>query len=563
MAENGVRTPDLSQAVLLDELLGHRDGSTVRAPVASLAAQIDEIKPRFGAVANLLADTGPSRGVGAIWEAGGFRYQEAASGATDHHVTTAGGVKLYAISSGGCICPEQFGTASGGTGNDLALLEAAHDFAQAQKCAILAQGVYGLLTPWEVDSQNVMIRGINPTAHNQPRSGLQKLSGFTGLAALVVADGVNGITIEHFYVNGGDYAEPDGPGGYEAGHGIWLGKCSYATLREVQTQNHAGYGIVFNGCWILRTYGLTVRWNGTETDNTSGGIWWRNQDRENNNQEHFGLFCVGNSGRDLYADDGGEAQLRANAIHVFGGQIESSLADCEIEAGTLFDFHGTQFTATEEAPDPAFKLGDDDAANGVIVRFIGCYFAHNSTGPGFALATASNLKQLEITGCTWTRGTSSKFLDASGTPRANNDGDFPIINITGGWVAADQFSDPNQVVAVNGGNGVNAGYEPGTAGGFIRFDSREYDVPAQIVVNRSGGAGVNRIMEVGDGTDLDRVTLQNLRLSIEKLTAAPANPGQGDVALADRLTWDPKAIGSGGPYLVWWNGSAWKLLSEQ
>jgi hypothetical protein len=51
----------------------------------------------FATVAALLADTSAARGEGAIWEAGGFRYQEAASSATDHHVTTAGGVKLYVL----------------------------------------------------------------------------------------------------------------------------------------------------------------------------------------------------------------------------------------------------------------------------------------------------------------------------------------------------------------------------------------------------------------------------------------------------------------------------------
>lgn len=48
-------------------------------------------------VAQLLASTAPARGMGSIWNAGGFRYQEAAPGATDHHLVTAGGVKLYIL----------------------------------------------------------------------------------------------------------------------------------------------------------------------------------------------------------------------------------------------------------------------------------------------------------------------------------------------------------------------------------------------------------------------------------------------------------------------------------
>lgn len=43
----------------------------------------------------LIASVEGSRATGAVWEAGGFRYEEAATGATDHHLITAGGVKLY------------------------------------------------------------------------------------------------------------------------------------------------------------------------------------------------------------------------------------------------------------------------------------------------------------------------------------------------------------------------------------------------------------------------------------------------------------------------------------
>lgn len=49
----------------------------------------------FNTVAAMLADTSAAQGEGSSWSAAGFRYVEAASGATDHHLTTAGGVKLY------------------------------------------------------------------------------------------------------------------------------------------------------------------------------------------------------------------------------------------------------------------------------------------------------------------------------------------------------------------------------------------------------------------------------------------------------------------------------------
>lgn len=52
----------------------------------------------FQNVAALLASTAPAEGAGTLWRAGPYTYVEAASGASDHHLTTAGGVKLYRLS---------------------------------------------------------------------------------------------------------------------------------------------------------------------------------------------------------------------------------------------------------------------------------------------------------------------------------------------------------------------------------------------------------------------------------------------------------------------------------
>jgi hypothetical protein len=51
----------------------------------------------FDTVADLLASTASAMGEGTVWVADGFRYREAASDATDHHLTTDNGVKLYCL----------------------------------------------------------------------------------------------------------------------------------------------------------------------------------------------------------------------------------------------------------------------------------------------------------------------------------------------------------------------------------------------------------------------------------------------------------------------------------
>lgn len=52
-------------------------------------------------------------------------------------------------------------------------------------------------------------------------------------------------------------------------------------------------------------------------------------------------------------------------------------------------------------------------------------------------------------------------------------------------------------------------------------------------------------------------------LNLAALTAAPSAPTTGDIACADRTTWDPLSKGSGGSYLVRWNGSAWVAIDSQ
>lgn len=51
----------------------------------------------FNTVAAMLASMDVAQGQGTVWRADGFRYREADPAATDHHLTTAGGVKLYVM----------------------------------------------------------------------------------------------------------------------------------------------------------------------------------------------------------------------------------------------------------------------------------------------------------------------------------------------------------------------------------------------------------------------------------------------------------------------------------
>ena len=79
----------------------------------------------YKTVTDLIASTESSRGVGTIWEAGGFRYEEAGAGATDYHLLTDGGVKLYRLD----LLPI---TVTVGTGGDFSQIPAALEFLSNQ-----------------------------------------------------------------------------------------------------------------------------------------------------------------------------------------------------------------------------------------------------------------------------------------------------------------------------------------------------------------------------------------------------------------------------------------------
>lgn len=102
---------------------------------ASNAVDASGLLPRYATVATLLADTdmgypgsSPVYEVdeGVVVEAGGFRYSVAASGATDQHVETAGGVKLYVLKDAdGTYNASAFGAVNSFSTDSVAAINAA------------------------------------------------------------------------------------------------------------------------------------------------------------------------------------------------------------------------------------------------------------------------------------------------------------------------------------------------------------------------------------------------------------------------------------------------------
>lgn len=50
-------------------------------------------------------------------------------------------------------------------------------------------------------------------------------------------------------------------------------------------------------------------------------------------------------------------------------------------------------------------------------------------------------------------------------------------------------------------------------------------------------------------------------MKLDPQTAAPTSPVEGMIAIADRVTWDPAAVGSGPSYPVYYDGTSWNKMT--
>ncbi|MER9176665.1 hypothetical protein NKH72_24190 [Mesorhizobium sp. M0955] len=110
-------------------------------------------------------------GAGDIVEAQGFRFQVAASGATDHSLATAGGAKLYALlGPDGSVAVEQFGAVGDGSHDDTTAFQKMQTWAIARGSAFvkLAQGkTYTYTNPrWPFNIPQLKMEGYGATLRN-------------------------------------------------------------------------------------------------------------------------------------------------------------------------------------------------------------------------------------------------------------------------------------------------------------------------------------------------------------------------------------------------------------
>jgi hypothetical protein len=503
-----------------------------------------------------------------VGDGGGGVYVRAAFDPGHLAVLTSTDGSLWVLDRA-CLNPEHLGAYGDGSTDDIDALDALADWQEITGGGIELRGgrEYAISRAWEFAYNNISVTSKSGPGHNQGRAVIQKLPTFSGVGGLVVTNGCSGVYLAGVYVNGGDFVEPDGPGDYGVGHGIFIGICDNVNIERCQAQNNADYGFVFDGIWVLNTHMCVSRFNGTyDADTgvkTGGGLLYDNTTRENANHEHGPWLMNGNAGHDVYSNDGGTNILRANAIHWHGGQFESGgddvIANWEIVSGTRWMTFGTQWAQSSGSAAYNIIIGSVDPSVGAVVtiQFHGGYWQHNVAGPGWAVLLGNNIVSAEWFGPD-TTDILSKFINAENADVLNTIGGRPKVVVHGGDAPSANYRDPNSVVSVIGGEGITAGLKAAGLGDNAHFGSQVPGIKVRLETLDAGG-GVH-YAQLGLGTNENIMHLGDLFLSIAPLDAEPAitglEAGQAIFACADGDSvdgWDPLGLANdpAAEYLVW------------
>jgi hypothetical protein len=287
----------------------------------------------FNNVAALLADT-------RAWPTGqilntraeGFSYQVAASGATNQHVTTAGGVKLYVLPGSSGYNVKAFGAVGDGTADDTAEIQVALSAANGSKLYFpegtylvsKGGGAYVLTVPNEIEIEGVETKskiklssaaGLCYLLGSGTSCALFSMRGMVldGNKSVVSAVNTSGLHLPEAVVVRSErnaYINFNDVGSFAGGNGAYLSSTTAVSWASFDTDYFSNLGKhaiqVYNTTQlsVSNSYGFGLLTSFVDTNPLASGENVRTKVLVNNNVVNCAVgFTGGNSVLSLLGDD--------------------------------------------------------------------------------------------------------------------------------------------------------------------------------------------------------------------------------------------------------------------
>lgn len=248
----------------------------------SVKAYVDNRLVTFDTVALLKADTGlayssgsPTVAAGDTISAGAFLYVVAASGATDHHLTTAGSVKLYVAAHSLGFNAEALGVdLTGATAADTEFAAVIDNLPSTGGGIVLPDGLLDFASPIDITAvENFAMRGLSVKS-----SRIQVSHSGIGLDVESVTKNLpdGKYVFDDFAILDGNGNTVDGDGFPTAsfvGTGMRL-KETYSASHKNLYFHMLGTGLELDSSFLLTFVSPTFRncWHGITCTNTSGKV---------------------------------------------------------------------------------------------------------------------------------------------------------------------------------------------------------------------------------------------------------------------------------------------------
>lgn len=406
-------------------------------------------------------------------------------------------IEFVGLFPGGVFNTEQWGAVGGISVDSTATAQAAIDYMEGLSGGNLTtNNNFYISAPLTVNFAKLKWDFASARTETTGRSGIIKLAGFTGNAALIVGDGINGFA-------GFDLNDCFIDGNFQAGTGLQVLKVGNVSLTNVNTSKHNEWGMQIDGSFLFSMTECVIKTNGV-SGVSGGGLRWSNISRENAQPRMYACTLNKNNNHQMFSDIATSSTVRLAGLMAYGCMFElpedgdSTTALVELKSADRCAFFGCYFPNEAGVTKPCLIVGDIASPRTIEdLSFYSCYFQHSSAGAEFAIVTTDNVESMSFYDPRFEGN--NKLLDASASTTG-------IIQVFGGTVPTTSYNDPNDVIGSVGiGDGV-LGYTAGTAGTEFVVRPREDGIP--VWLQCEDASGTTRSLKMNHGASENQVNFE-------------------------------------------------------